>query len=200
MKKLFIFLCLCLFEDIGTCTAHLNVYSNGCVSIKRDSCTMGAMLSVGKSSYNNYQDYMFGVMSQTDGTAVRPFNIGVCGKAQVVNRIVNIGVQGLAYGTSSRNYGVLGGISGSSTTCGAGIFGTTDNHLGFNMTGRYAGYFDGATYVNGTLTATSVVSPSDMRLKENVVSLSDEENDTSTINKLMALNVIHYSYINRQEA
>ena len=157
---------------------------------------MGAMLSLGKSSFNDYQDYMFGIMAQTDGTAVKPYNIGVSGKAQVVNRTANIGVQGLAYGTSTRNYGVLGGLSGSTSAYGAGVFGTTVNHLGFNMTGRYAGYFDGAIYVNGIMTATSMVSPADMRLNENVVSLN-ERGEMNTLNNLLAMNVIEYNIKSR---
>lgn len=193
MKNLKFFAILSLLLTVTlTVSAQLIVYDDGSVSIKRDSSSMGAMLSIGKSSYNNYQDYMFGLISQTDGTAIKPYNIGVSGKAQVVNRTVNIGVQGLAYGTSSRNYGVLGGLSGSTSAYGAGVFGTTVNHLGFNMTGRYAAYFDGATYVNGTVTATSMVSPADMRLNENVVSLN-ERGETNTLDNLLAMNVIEYN-------
>jgi len=193
MKNLKFYAILSLFLTVTlTVSAQLIVYDDGSVSIKRDSSSMGAMLSIGKSSYNNYQDYMFGLISQTDGTAIKPYNIGVRGKAQVVNRTVNIGVQGLAYGTSSRNYGVLGGLSGSTSAYGAGVFGTTVNHLGFNMTGRYAAYFDGATYVNGTVTATSMVSPADMRLNENVVSLN-ERGETNTLDNLLAMNVIEYN-------
>ena len=197
MNNLKIFaISLLLLTVTLTVSAQLKVYSDGSVSIKRDDSSMGAMLSLGKSSFNGYQDYMFGIMAQTDGTAVKPYNIGVSGKAQVVNRTANIGVQGLAYGTSTRNYGVLGGLSGSTSAYGAGIFGTTVNHLGFNMTGRYAGYFDGATYVNGTITATSMVSPADMRLNENVVSLN-ERREMNTLDNLLAMNVIEYNIKSR---
>ncbi len=197
MNKLKLFaISLLLLTVTLTVSAQLKVYNDGSVSIKRDSSSMGAMLSLGKSSFNGYQDYMFGIMAQTDGTAVKPFNIGVSGKAQVVNRTANIGVQGLAYGTSTRNYGVLGGLSGSTSAYGAGIFGTTVNHLGFNMTGRYAGYFDGAIYVNGIMTATSMVSPADMRLNENVVSLN-ERGEMNTLNNLLAMNVVEYNIKSR---
>ena len=197
MNKLKLFaISLLLLTVTLTVSAQLKVYNDGSVSIKRDSSSMGAMLSLGKSSFNDYQDYMFGIMAQTDGTAVKPYNIGVSGKAQVVNRTANIGVQGLAYGTSTRNYGVLGGLSGSTSAYGAGVFGTTVNHLGFNMTGRYAGYFDGAIYVNGIMTATSMVSPADMRLNENVVSLN-ERGEMNTLNNLLAMNVIEYNIKSR---
>ena len=72
----FIAISLLLLTVSLTVSAQLKVYNDGSVSIKRDSSSMGAMLSIGKSSYNGYQDYMFGIMAQTDGTTIKPINIG----------------------------------------------------------------------------------------------------------------------------
>jgi hypothetical protein len=126
------------------------------------------------------------------------FNIGVEGRASASSALGSgraIGVQGLSgNSTSGYNYGVFGTLVGIQN--GAGIFGTTTNSTGVSVGGRYAGYFDGDTYVSGTLTATSVYTPSDIRLKENVVSLSSNESSDSSLEKLLNINVIKYNLIN----
>lgn len=193
MKKQVLILCLCLFGGIGTVSAQLKVSSEGNVVVVRDSPVSSARLTVGKTWYTNYPNYQFGTLSLANDTS-KFYRIGAAGKAEQVLGFVNIGVQGLASNGMDRSLGVLGGLSSTSGN-GAGVFGTLMNNLGTNFTGRYAGYFDGATMVSGTLTATEVVTPSDMRLKENVVSLNDEEPASETLKKLMTLDVIHYNYI-----
>ena len=64
--------------------------------------------------------------------------------------------------------------------------------------GSYAGYFIGDTYVDGILTATSLYTPSDMRLKENVESLDVTCQGESLMDKIMAMNVIQYNYKDRE--
>jgi hypothetical protein len=126
------------------------------------------------------------------------FNIGVEGRSSSSSALGSgraIGVLGLGgNSTSGYNYGVFGTIWGNQN--GAGIFGSTTNSTGVDVGGRYAGYFDGDTYVSGTLTATSVYTPSDIRLKENVVSLSSNESSDSSLEKLLNINVIRYNLIN----
>ena len=69
MNNLKIFaISLLLLTVTLTVSAQLKVYSDGSVSIKRDDSSMGAMLSLGKSSFNGYQDYMFGIMAQKQST------------------------------------------------------------------------------------------------------------------------------------
>lgn len=109
----------------------------------------------------------------------------------------SIGVMGLAGGyTSGYNYGILGGIS--SITNGAGVFGTVSNHNGVYVNGKYAGYFDGPTYCNNTVTANSFVTLSDIRLKENVSQLSAITANGSTLENLMNMNVITYNFKDRE--
>jgi hypothetical protein len=66
--------------------------------------------------------------------------------------------------------------------------------MGVYVNGRYAGYFNGDTKVNGTLYATSVVNTSDIRLKENIVSLSEKEDGGTTLDKIRRMNVIEYNF------
>ena len=184
------------FSVVLTSAAQLKVQSDGKVVVTRNVAIQNADLSVGEVSFNSYTNYKFGMMANI--SAASPYSIGISGKASIINNTYsqgcNIGVQGLAgYNTSGKNFGVLGGLN-STTQSGAGIFGTTTAHLGIIFTGCYAGYFDGATYVDGTLTANDIVTPSDIRLKENVTMLSDENEGSSTLDNLMNLNVIHYNY------
>lgn len=101
-------------------------------------------------------------------------------------------------GTSGYLYGVIGGI-GESSKNGAGIFGTTTNTSGVYVGGRYAGYFDGDVKITGTATIPTIVTPSDMRLKNNIVPLRDDEPGSSTLNKVMKMNVVKYNYSKQPE-
>jgi hypothetical protein len=90
------------------------------------------------------------------------------------------------------NYGIIGGLAG--TRNGAGIFGTTTNTTGVYIDGQYAGYFDGPTYCNNTITATSFITPSDITLKENILPLADYKVPSATLNRVLGMNVISYNY------
>lgn len=106
-----------------------------------------------------------------------------------------IGVQGLADGGKSGYlFGVVGGLS-SQTKNGTGIFGTVTNHLGVSIPGRYAGYFNGSVTLNGTTTYLQLVMPSDMRLQENVMSLSNDKLESGALERLLDMNVIKYNMI-----
>ena len=66
---------------------------------------------------------------------------------------------------------------------------------GETVTGNYAGYFAGPTHVDGTFSATEVITPSDITIKENIVFIQDEEKSNGNIiDNLMNLNVIKYTY------
>jgi hypothetical protein len=95
-------------------------------------------------------------------------------------------------GASGKLYGVIGGITPG--VSGAGVYGTTGAYgpiYGTTLTGTYAGYFEGMTYIDGSLVATDVITPSDINLKENIESVSDEG---SSLENLMEMNVIKYNY------
>lgn len=219
MKKNIFLLALVTFSV--TCKAQLVVYSSGNVGIGSGSYsdvlsklsvnsigTQGALASF----YSDTVAYNTGIYcrhtlptsvsgSYSKGIDVSNqvlpdmFNVGIEGSATASSSLGKgraIGVLGLGgNSTSGYNYGVIGSLWGDQN--GAGIFGTTSGVTGVDVGGTYAGYFEGDTYVSGTLTATSMYTPSDIRLKENVVSLSSEAD--SSLDKLSQLNVIKYNLI-----
>jgi len=108
----------------------------------------------------------------------------------------SIGVRGYAHGGG---YGLCFGVLGNldNADYGAAIFGGVSNPQGVSVVGKYAGYFNGAAYVNGALTAQSIYNLSDMRLKENVVPLSESVNEPGGIlEKLKGLDVFSYNLKN----
>lgn len=103
-------------------------------------------------------------------------------------------IWGVSCGSSKTNYGVIGSVNGSN---GAGIYGTTWSSFGPQLYGSYAGYFSGATYVDGNLTATALYNLSDMRLKHNITLLSESAGTKgNAIDNLLKLNVISYNLEN----
>lgn len=199
MKKTAIIF-LCLFGMALNTSAQFRLLTTGHAYIGEDDPMTEAVLTVGMPNMQtSYPHYSFGALTFPNPSVPNStsyYYIGLGGRSQMSGVTCNIGVQGMAANSSSRNFGVLGGLS-STTSKGAGIFGTLDNSLGFYMSGRYAGYFDGPTMVDGTLTAGELVTPSDLRLKENIVTLRDEEKGERTLAKLMDLDVIHYDYKKR---
>lgn len=160
--------------------AQLKVKSNGSVIAKNESFAnsnwitglqSGLSISNGKYSAALYGD--------ANNTVSSGMAYGVIGVAKNANTGSNFGVHG---------------VLGNSSQKGAGIFGSTVQILnyGFGINGTYAGYFNGATRVEGTLTATSIVQSSDLRLKENIVPLSSRRE--SILDKVLDMNVIEYSY------
>ena len=129
----------------------------------------------------------------------------------------NYGIYSKATGDSNselrRNIGVLGttglddiapcvgimGITGTDIVDGIGVyggsFGVSRAVLGLNNIGRYAGYFSGDARVTGTLTAGTVVTSSDFRLKENIRSLSSSD---GCLGKLMSMNVVEFNNKQRE--
>lgn len=173
--------------------AQLSVKNNGHVTVGTTTANASAIVSAGEAhTYAYGSSYNFGLLSnaQTGSNC-----IAIKGTAWATSGSANsIGVQGIAGGgQSGRVYGVLGALGAQ--TNGAGIFGTTTtNHLGVNVNGVYAGYFNGEVYVSGDITATHHLTPSDMRLKENVTYLSDSNTESSALENILGLNVIKYNY------
>lgn len=191
MKK-FILLSFLMISSIFDLNAQLKVNSAGKVGAGVSSVVPQAELSAGIYDGYTYSNYSFAVWARECFNS--SFIMGLRGYATspTANQGRTFGVQGVSgNGTSGWNYGVLGGIGGSNN--GAGIFGTTTNHLGVNVYGRYAGYFDGSVRITDTLTVPTIVTPSDIRLKENITSLT-KTRDGGVLDRLMDMNVISYNY------
>lgn len=193
MKKNKLFL-LGVFLPLSS-LAQLKVTSDGNVGIAISNPITAADLSVSyNDGYNYTPSYAFGIRSERRSN--KQFNIGVAGRSLPSGSNSRaIGMQGVAgNGQQGLNYGVIGGLIGA-TENGTGIFGTTLNHTGIQLLGRYAGYFNGEVYVDNKITATSFVSPSDIRLKQNVESISENTRAGSTLENVLNMNVIKYNYI-----
>lgn len=186
MKK---YLCsLVLMAAPMVMSAQLKVASSGNVAVGSYSAWSNSYLSINCSAqYSGYMHAMNARLYPTSGN----FNTGICSLANsnsVINSGRTIGVQGIG-GNLSLNFGVIGGVVGSKP--GAGVFGTLSNTTGVVFSGQYAGYFDGDTYIGGTLIADNLTSESDSRLHENVRSIAEEG---SALENVLDMNVIMYNY------
>ena len=204
MKKiLLLFLFISVFS---VASAQLKVNSDGKVNIASTQTTSNSSLLVGNNLFC--------------GSIA---NIGISGSKPVVDGNSNIGVIGSISSSSSftndKNYGVLGvvssinvnhgrnyglagmiGFNNATPYGGTGIYGATHTYLfsyPTNISGIYAGYFEGPIKVTGNITASNMYIPSDSRLSENVVSLTERGNDTNTLDNLLGMNVIQYNMKSR---
>ncbi len=203
MKKTIISMLL-MAAPIAT-FAQLKVSSTGNVSIGTSNTYSFANMYVGNSSvYNN------------NGS-----NIGIVGTRSVIDDCSNIGIEGYLSPNSStssdKNYGVLGIINSSTATHGrnfgvsgminyvngAGVFGAKNMYHYYyplSVSGQYAGYFYGPVYMTESLTVPSVNTTSDRRLKENVVSLEEmDDNGKQTLQNVLNMNVVEYNLKERQQ-
>lgn len=178
----------------STISAQLSVENSGKVNVQATGNQLPTMFAVGPTT-GTYSSFKFASATHitantsymTVGNYSRAYGIG----AQSYGR--SFGVYGIGgNATSGYNYGVVGTLEG--TNYGAGVLGTSVNYFGY-IPGLYAGYFIGDTYVNGTLTATSLVTPSDIRLKTNITNIS---NTGQTLENLMKINVLSYNYKKRE--
>jgi len=94
------------------------------------------------------------------------------------------------YAKNGWNYGVCTILLGPND--GAGIFASSGYHPdGYQIQGKWAGYFDDNVKVVGTLNATTVTQTSDYRLKDNIRQL-----DNDCLGRLMDMNVVRYKLKN----
>lgn len=161
------------------------------ISVKHDGTRHHTGLMVYRTGDNYGSESMLWSLSGRGNIQKSRHNIGVYG-AICSNTTLNsgrtFGVMGIAGGaTSGWNYGVCGMLGGPGN--GAGVYGSTTWDNGTNTGGVYAGYFNGPVKVTGTLTAQSVVTLSDYRVKDNVKSLSN-----SSLDNIMSMNVVEYNY------
>lgn len=204
MKKALLLILLATTSLLAS--AQLKVNSDGKVNIASTQTTSNSSLLVGNNLFC--------------GSIA---NIGISGSKPVVDGKSNIGVIGSISSSSSftndKNYGVLGvvssinvnhgrnyglagmiGFNNATPYGGTGIYGATHTYLfsyPTNISGIYAGYFEGPIKVTGNITASNMYIPSDSRLSENVVSLNERGNDTSTLDNLLGMNVIQYNMKSR---
>lgn len=157
--------------------AQLRVESNG-------ETVVGGQFS---SSITN-----FGFQSGLTGVAGDYMNnIGIFSNVNNSNYTgYSFGVYGVSAGPNCHGYGVYGGLNGC--TNGAGVLGGNSMMFCYGVTGKYAGFFMGNTYITGTLTANTVVQSSDYRLKENIVPLSEQR--SNILDKVLNMNVVEYNY------
>lgn len=180
MKK--VFLIILLHGTVIAASAQLKVNSNG-----------SAM--VGSTSYSFYTNTPAIKMEVHSPLAGTTDNIGLQSSAYMTGTSYSklaIGILGYAgNGYNGRNMGVMGYLGGSKN--GAGIYGTIYSNLNINISGKYASYFYGDTKVTGTLYAGNVVNTSDIRLKENIESVSEKEGEVSFLDKIMSVDVLEYN-------
>lgn len=194
MKKSIIFLTLFLLCGMNV-WAQLRVNSGGSVYAKRTVETMNTILGVGPATYNQYYNYNYGIHTWVPND--KSFNIAIYGSSSPTSGVMSSGRTFGVYGSagmaaSGYNYGVYGFLSGDNN--GAAVFGSISSSSGVDTGGKYAGYFDGPIRVSGKLTATTVVNLSDIRLKDNIVSLSSFGEKSSTLDNVLGMNVISYNY------
>ena len=130
---------------------------------------------------------VYGIYSTISLASSTTSTVGVFGKAGNSSGMKNFGVAGVLFDAASGANGYNGAaIYGNSLTSTSDLI---------NIEGRYAGYFNGNARVTGVLTAGSVVTSSDYRLKENIRSLSPTD---GCLSKLMDMNVVEFNNIQRE--
>ena len=179
MKKKYVIAFVIFFVGTVTASAQLKVNSDGTVRA-------GTPMTYG-NSHITLSSY------STSSLYTETKLVGLFGDAAVSDRVgISCGVHGRAYNDlAGMNYGVVGEISDGSTG-GAGVLGGTTSMPGYLIYGKYAGYFYGNAAVTGTLSYGQLSQLSDLRLKENIVSLTSQKE--SALEKVLDMNVIRYNY------
>ena len=201
MKKIII--SLLLMAAPAVMFAQLKVTSGGEVYIQRDSITGQSSLSVGSipgMTGRYYDTWKMGLRSNTYNTASSGNAVGVFGEARLQNNndyYFTAGVWGTSSGAfqdsaGGMNYGIMGTLHNGSL--GAAVYGANCDNAFYSLGSSLAGFFYGPVHVEGFVNSTvGFISPSDMRLKKDVVKVKDTENDGgSTLDNLLGLEVLNY--------
>ena len=173
----------------GLSNARLYVYSS-LVGNTGSGSQYGIYSSFVSGTHN---DGKFAVMGYCKGLS--GYMVGVKGEAAPSNTNLNpnvttYGVYGIAGNANNgKNYGVYGTLRDPSTyPNGAGVCGTTDKSTPA-ISGRYAGYFYGNTYVNGNIYTTNLNNTSDARLKTNIIDVKKD-----AISKVKELHPVQFRW------
>lgn len=194
MRRLFIistaFLC-CL-----STLAQIAVDTLGCVELSNPANNQKYKVIVGTPNSTSASFVSSNLTSTVIGTSTASgARIAIFGDADVDagSSDTNIGVLGRTGKSagSFNNYGVWGQVVSGK---GIGVYGSIETLLNPPIYGNYAGYFKGDTYVWGALTATSVLTPSDAMLKENITAIDNSENEKSVLDNVLNMNVVKYNY------
>ena len=174
---------------------------------KKGQYQSGMYIEMSSPYGSQYTDWI-NIFSKVNATSTPSWNYSFNGQTLgnlEADRIV--GVQGMAIKTeqsnNGRSYGVIGiagmgtsgwnfGVSGylrTDSDYGAGIYGGLTYGSGANAPGRYAGFFNGQTKVNGNLYATSFITTSDARLKNNISDIG-----SATLQKVFTLRPIQFNW------
>ena len=180
--------------------AQLKVESNGNVFIGRDSLTGQSSLSVGTlpgMTSHSYDSWRMGLRAYAYNTEMTGHVVGVFAESAQQFQpayCFSAGVWGVGGNAfAGMSYGVMGSLHTGST--GAAIYGSNCDNGIFDLgSSCLAGYFYGPVHVVGGVYATAgFSSPSDMRLKREVVSVRDSEAaNGSTLENLSGLEVLSY--------
>lgn len=202
--------------------AQLTVYSDGKVGISTtstsapestlsvkggsagfDASVKGTNRGIFGASYGQYLGWAYGVYGKNYATNVG-FQCGVSGIAELKTAQSDYrtyGVMGIAgNATNGWNYGIYGQLNG--TNNGAGVYGTaTNGENGSYVDGRYAGYFNGATKIKGTLTVTGTINGVIVNQISNsaeISSLSEDDDFLSVSDRLSKISATCY-YTDEEE-
>jgi len=208
MKRIQVLFIVMLFAGM-TADAQLKVNSTGKVGIATGTNTLQSRLSVGWNSYFDYYNSSIGIAATPESN--NQFrNLGIAGIIKKdANNVYNhnFGVFGLVSGidsNNSENYGVSGMIENNNVINnpgGSGILGSSNMYPYYypiTISGSQAGYFYGPVIITGTLTVPTVLNTSDARLKENIIPLSETDEDGRlTLERVSSMNVVEYNFKNR---
>ena len=196
MKKQLLILLLFLIATAAT--AQLKVTSNGNVFIQKPDTINNALLNVGSIpnspfTHDDEEDFDMGIHVQKYDTQQKYYFTGILSEtSKQTPSSYSIGVWGFGMGAETyKNIGVLGTVRPDET--GVGVMGTGEGGPAPPITGNYAGYFYGDTYVDGNFTTYGLYNLSDMRLKSDVTSLDITRDLKETpLMKLAGLDVFSY--------
>ena len=187
--------------------SQLKVNSNGRVVVADTISNSTAILTVGKSSLSQNSSYNIGLAASPVHNGYKT-NVGLEGVVVTTTAHTldaNHGVRGFVSPSSDtahgKNFGVSGIYNGLGTTNGTGIYGASSYWPYIqdpNIPDVYAGYFDGKVYISTSLTVPQVLTTSDIRLKDNIVSLKDSERyGITTLDNILKMDVIEYNLKDR---
>ena len=195
MKKILSLFIVCFATAVGF--AQIQVNSTGSVAVG-DTLSQDVKLFVNTNGSRGTGIYSLIESVKSNAVAILGEVTGAMdSQVAVMGRAANyqsntgrsVGVFGIAVNRKSGyNYGVYGALQGIKN--GAGIFGTATTAPNPQINGKYAGYFQGDTYVTGILTAGQITTLSDARYKSNI-----QQINATALAKITALNPVQYTML-----
>ena len=195
MKKILSLFVVCFATAVGF--AQIQVNSTGSVAVG-DTLSRDVKLFVNTNGSRGTGIYSLIESVKSNAVAILGEVTGAMdSQVAVMGRAANyqsntgrsVGVFGIAGNRKSGyNYGVYGALQGIKN--GAGIFGTATTAPNPQINGKYAGYFQGDTYVTGILTAGQITTLSDARYKSNI-----QQINATALAKITALNPVQYTML-----